>query len=171
MRTGFEGIIKKFSPGLRRITYRLNGHFTFFDHDDLYQEALEHLWLAYESGKISDKTDSYVLQGCYYHLKNYIRKTMDSVKLSSLDAMMEDGNIDINKYIADPNDHLLNDADESIIADDASKIHMSARERKILELSLAGFTLREIGLELGISHVMVVKLKKKMQSRFSGYQN
>ena len=79
-------MMRKLSPTLRRITHKLNGHFTFFDEDDLFQEALEHLWLAFQDGTLGDKTDSYVLQGCYFHLKNYIRKTMDKAKLTSLNT-------------------------------------------------------------------------------------
>ena len=79
----FEEMLRKLSPTLRRITHKLNGHFTFFDEDDLFQEALEHLWMAFQDGSLGDKTDSYVLQGCYFHLKNYIRKTADKAKLIS----------------------------------------------------------------------------------------
>ena len=74
----FDVLMKRISPTLQRITQKLNGHFTFMDHEDLFQEALLHLWTDFQNGSLSDKTDSYVLQGCYYHLKNYIRKVQDS---------------------------------------------------------------------------------------------
>ena len=74
MNDNFEVLIKRVSPTLKRITYRLNGHFSFFNDEDLFQEALIHLWEDYQKGKIQDKTDSYILQGCHFHLKNYLRK-------------------------------------------------------------------------------------------------
>ena len=57
-KNSFEEMMGKLSPTLRRITHKLNGHFTFFDEDDLFQEALEHLWVAFENGTLGDKTDS-----------------------------------------------------------------------------------------------------------------
>ena len=36
---GFEELAKKFSPTVKRIAYKLNGHYRSFNHDDLYQEA------------------------------------------------------------------------------------------------------------------------------------
>ena len=62
----FEHLIRRISPTLMRITHRLNGHHSFFDDEDLYQEALIHLWLHYEDGSLSDKTDSYILQGAIF---------------------------------------------------------------------------------------------------------
>lgn len=73
----FEALVGKLTSTLRRITRKLNGHFTFMDDQDLFQEALIHLWSCFQSGSLDDKTDSYILQGCYFHLKNYIRKAQD----------------------------------------------------------------------------------------------
>lgn len=98
---GFEELIKKLSPKLTRITYRLNGRFSFFNHEDLYQESLIHLWLKFKQGDLSDKTESYILQGCYFHLKNYIRKNCNKVKLLSLEDMNSNLKVNsgfINKY-------------------------------------------------------------------------
>ena len=99
MRTNFEDLIRKLSPTLRGITHKLNGHFTFFDEDDLFQEALGHLWVHYNQDKLNDKTDSYVLQGCYFHLKNYIRKTQDPAKLVSLQKLYEDGDLTLESFL------------------------------------------------------------------------
>ena len=86
----FEALIAKLSPTLKRITCKLNGHFTFMDDQDLLQEALIHLWCDFQIGKLDDKTDSYILQGCYFHLKNYIRKSQDSAIMLSLNSIMEE---------------------------------------------------------------------------------
>ena len=58
----FEELLEKITPTLKRITYRLNGHFSFFNDEDLFQEALMHLWVEFQQGKLNDKTDSYILQ-------------------------------------------------------------------------------------------------------------
>ena len=85
----FEELVKRLSPTLKRITYRLNGHFTFFNDEDLFQEALVRLWQDFNAGKLDDKTDSYILQGCYFHLKNYIRKCKTRTKLISIEAIVD----------------------------------------------------------------------------------
>jgi len=179
MRENFEDLIGKLSPTLRRITHKLNGHFSFFDEDDLFQEALEHLWTNFNDGKLDSKTDSYVLQGCYFHLKNYLRKTLDKTRLVSLERLMdeEDGWADRSLGKDDP--AIEETLDKNDISDAAEKSRLSERERKVMTLSLESLTTREIGTKLGISHVMVVKIRKNIRTKFrtskyftgTGYQN
>ena len=179
MRENFEDMIGKLSPTLRRITHKLNGHFSFFDEDDLFQEALEHLWTNFNEGRLNSKTDSYVLQGCYFHLKNYLRKTLDKTRSLSLEQLMseEDGWIERSLGRDDP---AIEEAlDINDITDAAEKSSLSERERKVITLSLESLTTREIGAKLGISHVMVVKIRKNIRRKFrtskyfteAGYQN
>jgi RNA polymerase sigma factor (sigma-70 family) len=40
---------------------------------------------------------------------------------------------------------------------------LDEREKEIVRLSAEGLTVREIGSRLGISHVMVVKMRKKIR--------
>jgi DNA-directed RNA polymerase specialized sigma subunit len=90
----FEILVKRISPTIKKIAHKLNGHYTFFNDEDLYQEALAHLWVGFREGALGDKTDSYILQGCYYHMKNYIRKTQDNAVLVSLsNPVGEDGTV------------------------------------------------------------------------------
>lgn len=175
MKGNFEDLIRKLSPTLRRITHKLNGHFTFFDEDDLYQEALELLWVRHNQDKLGDKTESYVLQGCYFHLKNYIRKTIDKAKLVSLQKLTEDGDSTIESFLGYADRRIEDNAENVSIFESVAVKRMTARERAVLKLSMEGATVREIGKRLGISHVMVLKIKKGMrkhlESTFSGYQN
>ncbi len=179
MRENFEDMLKKISPKLRGITHKLNGHFTFFDEEDLYQEAVELLWIQHNQDKLGDKTDSYVLQGCYFHLKNYIRKTMDKAKLVSLQKLTEDGDSTLESFLGYEDRRIEDNAEEVSISESEAVKKMTGRERTILKLSMEGSTVREIGEKLGISHVMVVKIKKGMRKRFerheinpeTGYQN
>lgn len=162
----FEELVKKIAPTLRRITYKLNGHFAFFNEDDLYQEALIHLWQDLEAGKLSDKTESYILQGCYFHLKNYIRKTADKARLISIDALRNDEDNDLEETLslgepAQRFEHL----DSEILAQRIQSFPLTQREKDVLSLCMEGLTVREIGKRLGVSHVRVVKLKNKIQHK------
>jgi RNA polymerase sigma factor (sigma-70 family) len=164
-KNNFEEMMRKLSPTLRRITHKLNGHFTFFDEDDLFQEALEHLWLAFRDGTLGDKTDSYVLQGCYFHLKNYIRKTMDRAKLMSLSAAIDDDGSTVEDMLA-YKDNSIEDTADSAILNDAIKVSaLSEKEERVLSLSLEGMTVREIGQKIGVSHVMVIKIKSRIKEK------
>jgi RNA polymerase sigma factor (sigma-70 family) len=162
----FENLVATLSPTLRRITHKLNGHFSFMDDQDLFQEALIHLWLHFQSGDLSDKTESYILQGCYFHLKNYIRKTRDSVAVFSLDsAMDEDGPHAEGLLVADdlaPYEEVEAGFEIEAITGSGS----AGREKAVLFFCLEGMTMREIGKRLGISHVSVLKIRNKIRKRY-----
>jgi RNA polymerase sigma factor (sigma-70 family) len=170
MKMDFDETLKKLSPTIRRITWKLNGHFTFIDHDDLFQEALEHLWVAYNNGSLDNRTDSYILQGCYFHLKNYLRKTLDKAKLVSLQGLLESGGGSLEELFGYEDNHIEESANEASITDGAESKKLTVRERKVLKMSMDGLTTREIGSKLGISHVMVLKLRKNIKRRFEGFK-
>jgi len=162
----FEGLVKKISPTLKRITYKLNGHFSFFNEEDLFQEALLRLWLDFRSGKLDDKTDSYILQGCYFHLKNYLRKTQDKARLVSIDTLVAEEGLNLEDMLASDGPlPACNDLDEGMLAERMKGFGLAGREKDILSLSMEGLTVREIGNRLGISHVMVVKIKTKIKDK------
>ena len=171
MNENFELMVKRLSPTLKRITYKLNGHFTFFDDDDLFQEALEHLWGVFEDGKVSDKTDSYILQGCYFYLKNYIRKTMDKAKLISLNAIMDEDDRKLEEYLSAGESSAEKALEQSFIEDLPAIKALHPREKQIMKLSLTGMTVREIGQRMGMSHVMVIKIKKSIKNKCAGLKN
>lgn len=164
MNEQFEIKINRISPTLKRITHRLNGHFSFFDDDDLFQEALIYLWLSFEKGILDDKTDSYILQGCYFHLKNYLRTTLDKAKLVSLYQPIdkEDTSLeDILPQAISPDNPL----DKEFIIEAAKFNGIIGRELEVLNLYMEGMTSREIGERIGISHVMVLKLKNRIKEK------
>lgn len=170
MHETFDILMGRLSPTLKRITHKLNGNFTFFSDEDLYQEAVMRMWTDYEGGKLSDKTDSYILQGCYYYLKNYLRVTLDKKKSVSLQALLDDGDGTIEDLLSAGGANAEDEASEAIIIEEAGKNGSSAREREILSMSMDGMTVREIGEKLGISHVMVVKLKNKLKDRCAKFR-
>jgi len=163
----FEQLVQTIAPKLKGITHRLNGRFTFFNEDDLYQEAVVHLWADFKEGKLSDKTSSYVLQGCYFYLKNYIRKTQDGVSLVRLSSLSEDQEeVDLENLISLKKPQTdFNDLYSKIFLEDIQRENWTDREKDVLSLSLRGLTTREIGRQLGISHVAVVKIKSKIKDK------
>jgi len=164
----FEALASHLSPTIKRIAYKLNGHFAAFNHDDLYQEALMHLWLEFKKGTLADKTDSYILQGCYFHLKNYIRTHCDKAPCVNLDSCKrEDGeDFDLGEILS--REEYPGTREEvycRMLIEQIRNNGLTDREKDIFLLSLEGMTTREIGARLGISHVMVVKLKKSIQKK------
>lgn len=171
----FEELIKKLSPTLKRITYKLNGHYSFFNHEDLYQEALIHLWDDFSAGKLSDKTDSYILQGCFFHLKNFIRKVRSKEHLISLDAIISDeeslvlkDNLLDNRYGGRFVKDYLSD---KLLIETIRNNGFSKREKDVLGFYGDGMTTREIGQRLGVSHVMVIKIMHKIKEKSRKYSD
>ncbi len=169
----FDEIIKKILPVLKRITYKLNGHFTFFNEEDLYQEALLHLWVDYEGGKLDDKTDSYILQGCYFHLKNYIRMVQDKAWLVSIDVFVNEENSETGYQglcLVDPKP-CRNDTSCKMLIEDILNDGLTKREKEVFSFYLEGLTTREIGKKLGVSHVRVVKLQNKIKIKCKKFRD
>lgn len=178
MKNNFESLIKRLTPTIKRISHRLNGHFTFFNDDDLCQEALTHLWLLSQKGTLNDKTDSYILQGCYFHLKNYIRTTMDNVSFTSLETPIDEDGTLLEEVIASGEPSSIDQLEDKGLHEEVRKSGLNKREIDVVNLFYNGHTTREIGKRLGISHVAVVKLRKKIREKCGpillrkiGYQN
>ena len=168
----FEKLLKKISPALKRITRRLNGRFSYLNEQDLYQEALIRLWLAFRAGELDGKTDSYILQGCYFHLKNYIRKHRERVSLVSLESCLnsEEESFDLGEVLAFSEDNSCRSSlHYKMLAETILDNGLSKREKEVFALSLKGLTTREIGQKLGVSHVRVVKLIGNIREKSRKY--
>jgi RNA polymerase sigma factor (sigma-70 family) len=162
----FEMLVKKLAPTLKRITYKLNGHFTFFSDEDLFQEALIFLLKDYREGKLEDKTDSYILQGCYFYLKNHIRKVQDKVTMVSLSSLLNEEGADLEDVL--PSTMPVSQpafAQERKLIKDMEENGLSDKERRIVDLCMEGLTVRQIGKRLGVSHVMVVRLRNDIRNK------
>jgi RNA polymerase sigma factor (sigma-70 family) len=164
----FEELHQKLSPTIKRIAYRLNGHYRSFNHDDLYQEATIHLWSNFLKGNLSDKTDSYILQGCYFHLKNYIRKVNERSNIISIDAALstnEEATIEDILGTCWASEDCREDLHNKLLAQSIRNNGFNPREKKLLAYFNQGLTTRGIGKRLGVSHVSVIKMMRKIRSK------
>lgn len=164
-----DEIINRLRFQLKAIIRKLNIRYQYIDSEDLYQEALLYLWQQNVNGQLKGKNDSYILQGCYYNLRNYIRKNIKfedkqinnrySYSKSGQSQEVEKDNQLYNKNIDN------HDLDEYLYYDEFEK-SLSFKEKSLLNLRIRGLSTREIGKELGISHTMVSKLRKKIMDKY-----
>jgi RNA polymerase sigma factor (sigma-70 family) len=162
----FEELHQKLSPTIKRIAYKLNGHYRSFNHDDLYQEATMHLWSSFLNGRLSDKTDSYILQGCYFHLKNYIRKVNERSNIVSINAALnvnDEATVEnvLGEYWAC--DDCRHDLHNKFLAQSIRDNGFNPKEKRLLAYFSQGLTTRDIGKRMGVSHVSIVKMRQKIR--------
>lgn len=162
----FEHLITRISPTLKRITHRLNGHHSFFDDEDLYQEAVIHLWLHYKDGSLSDKTDSYILQGCYFHLRNYLRKVQDKVPILSINTGVGEDGAKLEDVLTIDGMATFDYLESKIDVESQEERCLTEREKKILSFIMEGMSMREVGAKIGLSHVMVLKIRNKIKNKY-----
>jgi len=168
----FEELIKRIEPKLRGIVYKIHGTFHSFSEEDLYQEAVLQLWVDHNEGKLSDKTDSYILQSCYFYLKNYIRTIKGKTALMSMDASINEEGGKLEDVLSSQQESLVEEkADIDTLMEEVFKNELNRKEKEIVFFYLQGWTTREIGQRLGISHVSVVKLEEKIREKCKKLKN
>lgn len=170
----YEALVKKLTPKLRAIAHKVYTASPSVDSDDLFQEALLHLWRSCGEGILDDKTDSYILQGCYFHLKNYVRMIRLRNRLVSMDDDQagEAGPRVLRMFTRRAEEaaadyrRLLNDR---MLADVIINNGLTAKEKALLPFLALGLTTREIGRRVGVSHVAVVKMTKVIRGKCMKY--
>ncbi|MBU1124731.1 MAG: sigma-70 family RNA polymerase sigma factor [Candidatus Omnitrophica bacterium] len=168
----FHELAKDITPVLKRITYRLGAHHGSFGADDLFQEAFIHLWNNFQEGELSDKTRSYILQGCYYHLKNYLRTHRSRVReLSLQDVVYPDSPTRLEELFLQDDDSgdWRNTYNDRLLAETICNNGLTLKEKEILGYCAQGLTTRQIGSRLKISHVMVGKHLKTIRGKCLKY--
>ena len=158
----FETLLKKISPRLKRIAKGHNGHGFFIDQDDLYQEMCIHLWNNFKGGVPDGINEAYVVRGCKFHLLNYLRKEREKATIVSLDEPINGEGNTLEDILQGRGEPLDNCIDRELTLENVRNNGLSKREQGVLSLLMESYTVREIGMRLGISHVMVVKLKKRI---------
>ncbi len=111
-----------------------------------------HVILTYKKGFFEGKNKIFLINSVRFFLKNYLRKNKKRKIL-----YMEDINFEI------PEKREKNDINR--IETKIDKLGLTEREKYVLSLLYEGYTLREIGEKLNISHVAVLKIKKKIRNK------
>lgn len=131
--------------------------------EDMLQEALIHLWRLEE--RRPGQSVAWYLQGCRYHLQNWLRlgRSIDSVKRSR--ACVRDGATD------DDSEGLLAQLGiNSLLWDEVSTNDiisllsglLDSQEREVLFCLVDGFSARETAERLNASHTWVGKCRRKI---------
>jgi RNA polymerase sigma factor (sigma-70 family) len=165
----FEELVQRINPTLKRITKKLNGHFTFFNDEDLYQEALTNLWVRYNEGVLHDKTDSYILQGCYYYLRNHLRKVHEDADSLSLESPVNEDGLKLEDILCSKDQSPFDNLENNMDIEGAADKFLTERERQTLMYLLEGMSMREIGIKFSISHVMVLKIRNRIRQKYTRY--
>ena len=168
----FEELIERITPKLKGIIYKIHGSFHSLSEEDLYQEAVLQLWVDHNKGKLSDKTDSYILQSCYFYLKNYMRSLQDKTSLMSMNMPMGEGGTEFQDVLSSQEEPPAEEGpDIDTLMERVFKNKLSRKEKEIVFFYLQGWTTREIGERLGISHVSIVKLEGKIREKCKKLKN
>lgn len=165
MNMDFDNMLKELSSQLRGMARRLNGHPGFVDENDLLQEMRLHLWRKWEGGETEDKTESYLLQSCWFHVRNYIRTVNGRSDLLSLDAPTGDEQSLLGEMVPDNSGSVWERVNCRTIIESIRQDGLTSREKEVFDLSLEGNTLREIGKQLGISFVRISKIKANISKK------
>jgi len=145
----YADVVARLQPKIMAIAAR-EARTGLGDRDDLYQEALLHLWLKWRARGLDGKTDSYILQGCMFHMKNCIRM-LERDRCGRFAAVLRPPS-------PRPESGALPRANDLLGL-------LDGRERKVVDMLAAGFTSRETGREIGVSHVMVCKILRRARRK------
>ena len=158
----FEALYKRVSPRLKRIASFYGRRGYSFDKDDLYQEMAGHLWNNFKDGVPEGINDAYIIKGCEFHVLNYMRKQREKAYKISIEEPLNENGDTLRETLCDGAESIDKTVDKKMLVDHIMNNGFSKREKEVFRLLLDGYTVREAGERLGISHVMVVKLKNRL---------
>ncbi|MBI3292978.1 MAG: sigma-70 family RNA polymerase sigma factor [Elusimicrobia bacterium] len=179
----FDQWMKPFVPILRGIALRA-GRFAhpYEDVGDYFQEMLSYLWALWQRRETQGKTQSYLIQSCWFALQNHLRMTRDPKSMTSLDAPQDPieadreggGQEEGGPWLRASDLPDLSEADGSsglearLVVNGMLNNGLTVREKEVVHGLLQGLTVREVGSQLGISHVRVVALTHSIRKKWGG---
>lgn len=169
----FESLVHKLSPVLRRITCTLARQAPYAGtSDDFYQESLVYLWDRFTSRELAGKTDSYLLQGCYFHVKNHIRLQRKHLRCISIEQpVYNEQDEPVWREYESPQHDCRDQLHARLLVDTICNNGFTPREKQVILLWKEALDTREIGRRLGISHVRVVKLMAGIRQKCRVYRD
>jgi len=132
-------------------------------HDDLYQEALIHLWLT--ESRRPNQTESWYLQSCKFHMQHYLAsgRSVDSRKRRVgqwySEARIEKAD-ELPEQVDSTNPVFALVSTRDLIS--LLSRQLLPREKAVLDGLVNGLGMREIGRRLNISHTMALRHRAKI---------
>jgi RNA polymerase sigma factor (sigma-70 family) len=170
----YSELFNRLLPKMNQLARKYRQYCSMVDADDLVSEMALHLWEKYQTGAYADKTDSYIVQSCYFHLRNYLRNMQDRQKLCALNETGTDGDYDDGSSHLALEETIPDGADLPQVVVEGRALYekimsngLSRREKEIISFLYDGMTVREIGRTLRLSHTMVVRYKKNIAEKVS----
>jgi len=120
------------------------------------------LWKNYKDGQPAGINEAYIVRGCEFHILNILRKEREKARIASLEEPLDEDGGTLKDILPDTKEPLDKFIDRNLTIEDIKNNGCTKREKEIFSLLLNGLTVREAGKELGISHVMVVKVKNRI---------
>lgn len=169
----FQTLLQKISPVLRRIASKLSRQAAYAGApDDFYQEAVLHLWGRFNRGELEAATDSYMLQSCYFHLKNYTRLQRKHTRCVSLRQPFQDEAEELlEREYADTQPDCREQLHAAFLIETIRNNGFTPREKEVIALWMDALDTRTMGARLGISHVRVVKLMASIRQKCRQYRD
>jgi len=131
--------------------------------EDLLQEAMIHLWLM--QARRPGQTRSWYMQSCRFHLQHYLAsgRSIDSVKRRQgrLPFAYESEDGEGFPEQGDSGNSVLTWVNARELMSLLSE-YLQPQEKAVLDCLAEGHGLREIGRELGMSHTMVIRHRRKI---------
>ena len=161
----FETLLERVSPRLKILAKRLvNGYniHGFFDEEDLYQEMHIHLWNNFGNGVSAGLNNAYIVKGCEFYIRNYLRKKREKARILSLEKPINEYGDTLKDILPDTKEPLDSYLDRKITISAIKNNCITNKEKEVFLFILEGYTVREIGKKLDISHVMVIKYKQRI---------
>ena len=161
----FLQIYESFSKDLEKIGKKHRNLPPHLDHQDVVSEMTAHLWKSWKQGELEHKTKSYILQSCQFRALNYLRGQRAKISSVCLDISRDGEERSLEEAIPGLSSYFTDDVEDKLTVEAVKDCDLTVGERRVLELCLQGYKVREIGRELSISHVRVIKIRKNIRSK------
>jgi len=91
---------------------------------------------------------------------------MDKVKTRSIESPIDEDGTMLEEILASSRpSYEEEEIEERTLYEEACRAGLDKRQINIIRMSMDGLTVREIGQRLGISHVAIVKSRKKIMTK------